>query len=36
MVGVVLFSNVKRIDWADYKQSVPAYAVLFFIPFTYR
>ena len=35
MVGVVLFANVKRIDWSDYKQSVPAYAVLFFIPFTY-
>jgi adenine/guanine/hypoxanthine permease len=35
MVGVVLFANVKRVDWTNYKESVPAYAVLFFIPFTY-
>lgn len=35
MVGVMMFGNGKRIDWADYKIAVPAYCVLFFIPFTY-
>lgn len=35
MVGVMMFGNSKRIDWADYKVAVPAYCVLFFIPFTY-
>lgn len=35
MVGIVLFANVKRIDWTVYQDAVPAYCVLFFIPFTY-
>jgi AGZA family xanthine/uracil permease-like MFS transporter len=35
MVGVVLFNNVKRVDWMVVKDAVPAYCVLFFIPFTY-
>lgn len=35
MVGVVLFNNTKRIDWTVYKEAVPAFCVLFFIPFTY-
>jgi hypothetical protein len=35
MVGVMMFGNSKRIDWTDYKVAVPAYCVLFFIPFTY-
>ena len=35
MVGVLLFANTKRIDWTNYKESVPAYCTLFFIPFTY-
>lgn len=35
MVGVMMFGNAKRIDWTDYKIAVPAYCVLFFIPFTY-
>lgn len=35
MVGVVLFNNTKRIDWMNTKEAVPAYMVLFFIPFTY-
>jgi len=35
MVGVVLFANTKRVDWSDYRKAVPAYTVLFFIPFTY-
>lgn len=34
-VGVMMFGNSKRVDWADYKIAVPAYCVLFFIPFTY-
>jgi xanthine/uracil/vitamin C permease (AzgA family) len=35
MIGVMMFANCKRIDWTDYKNAVPAYCVLFFIPFTY-
>jgi adenine/guanine/hypoxanthine permease len=35
MVGVMMFGNAKRVDWTDYKIAVPAYCVLFFIPFTY-
>lgn len=35
MVGVMMFGNCKRVDWQDYKIAVPAYCVLFFIPFTY-
>jgi AGZA family xanthine/uracil permease-like MFS transporter len=35
MVGVIMFSNVKKVDWADMKTAVPAYCTLFFIPFTY-
>lgn len=35
MVGVMMFGNAKRVDWQDYKVAVPAYCVLFFIPFTY-
>lgn len=35
IVGVVLFNNVKRVDWTDMKYAVPAYITLFFIPFTY-
>jgi adenine/guanine/hypoxanthine permease len=35
MVGVLLFNNTKRVDWTDFKESVPAYFVLFYIPFTY-
>lgn len=34
-VGVVLFNNVKRIDWQDYRLAFPSYIILFFIPFTY-
>ena len=34
-VGVVLFNNVKRVDWTDIRYSVPAFCTLFFIPFTY-
>ena len=35
MVGVVLFNNVKRIEWMDFNVSAPAYIILFMIPFTY-
>lgn len=35
-IGVMLFvSNVDRIDWHLYQNSLPAFMVLFFIPFTY-
>jgi AGZA family xanthine/uracil permease-like MFS transporter len=35
LVGVILFQNVKRVDWSVIKEAVPAFCVLFFIPFTY-
>lgn len=35
LVGVLLFQNVKKVDWTDIKEAVPAFVVLFFIPFTY-
>jgi len=35
MVGVMMFANVKRINWTDYKIATSAYCTLFFIPFTY-
>lgn len=35
MVGVLLFQNVKRIDWGYIGYAVPSYLCLFFIPFTY-
>ena len=31
----MMFGSCKRIDWTDYKVAVPAYCVLFYIPFTY-
>eukprot|EP00607_Mallomonas_marina_P008987 CAMPEP_0182417014 /NCGR_PEP_ID=MMETSP1167-20130531/1453_1 /TAXON_ID=2988 /ORGANISM="Mallomonas Sp, Strain CCMP3275" /LENGTH=739 /DNA_ID=CAMNT_0024590283 /DNA_START=59 /DNA_END=2279 /DNA_ORIENTATION=- len=34
-VGVVLFGNVRRVDWSDVSIAFPAYSVVFFIPFTY-
>jgi hypothetical protein len=35
IVGVFLFQNVIRVDWTMIKHSVPAFCILFFIPFTY-
>ena len=35
MIGVVLFQNVKKVEWSKIKDAVPAFCVLFFIPFTY-
>jgi MFS superfamily sulfate permease-like transporter len=35
MVGVLLFQNCTKVDWKRISESVPAYCVLFFIPFTY-
>jgi hypothetical protein len=35
LVGVILFQNVGRLDWKVMKNAVPAYFVLFFVPFTY-
>jgi len=35
LVGMLLFQNVSRINWKEVDTSVPAFIVLFFIPFTY-
>ena len=35
MVGALLFQNVSRIEWGSITESVPAFVVLFFIPFTF-
>lgn len=35
MIGVLLFQNVKRIDWSESRLAIPAFCCLFFIPFTY-
>lgn len=35
LIGVLLFQNTQRIDWADSRFAVPAFCCLFFIPFTY-
>lgn len=35
IVGVFLFQNVIRVDWTLIKDSVPAFCILFFIPFTF-
>lgn len=35
LVGVILFQNVKKVNWNTIKDAVPAFCVLFFIPFTY-
>jgi hypothetical protein len=34
-VGVILFQNVQKLNWKLITESMPAYFVLFFIPFTY-
>jgi adenine/guanine/hypoxanthine permease len=34
-VGVILFQNVQKLNWKLITDSMPAYFVLFFIPFTY-
>jgi hypothetical protein len=34
-VGVILFQNVHKLNWKLITDSMPAYFVLFFIPFTY-
>eukprot|EP01038_Epipyxis_sp_PR26KG_P005831 gene5831-8044_t len=34
-IGVLLFFNVKKVDWNDYRQSFPAFLVLFIIPFSF-
>ena len=36
MIGVLLFQNIKRVDWNNLTEAVPAYVLLFFIPFTYN
>jgi adenine/guanine/hypoxanthine permease len=35
MIGVVLFQNASRVDWRNVVKAVPAFIVLFYIPFTY-
>ena len=35
LVGMLLFQNVSRINWKEVNESVPAFIVLFFVPFTY-
>lgn len=35
MIGIILFQNASRIDWTDISHAVPAYVVMFYIPFTY-
>lgn len=35
LIGVILFQNVKRVDWNVITESVPAFSCLFFIPLTY-
>jgi AGZA family xanthine/uracil permease-like MFS transporter len=35
-VGVILTQNVKLIDWTDIRSAFPAFACIFFIPFTYN
>ena len=34
-VGIILFQNVSRVEWHVFKDAVPAFCALFFIPFTY-
>lgn len=35
MIGTILFQQTSRIDWTVTTEAVPAFVVLFFIPFTY-
>eukprot|EP01038_Epipyxis_sp_PR26KG_P011854 gene11854-15860_t len=35
MIGAILFQNVNRIDWRNTTDAIPAFFVLFFIPFTF-
>lgn len=34
-IGVLLFTNVKNIDWNVYKYSFPAFVIIFFVPFSF-
>ena len=36
VIGVTLFINTKKINWADYKQAFPAFVLVIMIPFTYN
>lgn len=36
MIGVIMFSNTKKINWNQFKISIPCFCVLFFIPFSYN
>eukprot|EP01035_Chromulina_nebulosa_P025512 gene25512-33302_t len=35
-IGVLLFVNVKKLDWGDYRKSFPAFAVVVLIPLTFN
>jgi AGZA family xanthine/uracil permease-like MFS transporter len=35
VVGAMMIQNVKKIDWADYSESVPAFLTMIGIPLTY-
>jgi AGZA family xanthine/uracil permease-like MFS transporter len=35
VVGAMMIQNVKKIDWMDYSESVPAFLTLIMIPLTY-
>ena len=35
VVGAMMIQNVKKIDWTDYSESVPAFLTLITIPLTY-
>ena len=35
-IGVLLFVNVKKMDWSDYRKSFPAFAVVLLIPLTFN
>lgn len=35
IVGVIMCSPVKGIDWEDFSESIPAFVTIFFMPFAY-
>lgn len=35
MVGVMMFANTREIDWSDFTEALPAFAVIVGIPFCY-
>ena len=35
IVGATMMQNVKKIDWKDYTESIPAFLIIIGIPFSY-